>query len=176
MNSRKLYANEKLILAFLKELNEVEIMDDGWAIKYIDPKAGQHWLKSQINSEYNGGGDFILINLPEPLTEELIEIALSSKNEDEVVAASLRLRDNEEFKGNEFRKALIDKLNCIELDNLHSEEKQRLINIIKYSELDNEINRQEILNKGYKEILKDANFYKSVAEQAATILRRLDKI
>jgi hypothetical protein len=175
MTRRKLYANDSLIANFLKGLTKVETLDNGWSTKFLDKKTGQHWLKSQVNAEYQGGGSSILIQLPEPSTSELIEIIFNSNNEDEVVAASLKLRDNEQYHDKEFRQELIDKLNQIELYDLPFDEKQRLINIIEYSELNSEINRREILNKTLDQVQQDANYFKTIARQADTILRRLDK-
>ena len=175
MESRKLYSNNSLITNFLKELTKVEILENGWSTKYIHNKTGQFWLKSQVNSEYHGDGNIILIQLPEPFTDELIEIALCSINEDEVIAACLKLRENEQYHKIEYRQNLIDKLNKIQLYDLPYDEKQRLINIIEYSELDSEINRREILNKHFDEVQKDANYFRTIAQQADIILRRLDK-
>lgn len=175
MIPRKLYADDNLIADFLKGLTKVEISDNGWSTKYLDNKTGKHWLNYQVESEYHGGGSSILIQLPEPSTTELINIAFTSANEDEVVAASLRLRDNEQYYHKDFRQELIDKLNQVELYDLSFVEKQRLVTIIEYSELDSNINRREILNKTLEQIQMDADYFKTIAMQADTILRRLDK-
>ncbi|MEN9909536.1 MAG: hypothetical protein RLZZ540_2685 [Bacteroidota bacterium] len=175
MEPRKLYSNNILITNFLKKLIKVETLENGLSTKYLDNKTGQFWLKSQVNSEYHGGGNAILIQLPEPSTDDLIEIVLSSINEDEVIAACLRLCDNEQYHEIEYRQKLINKLNEIQLYNLPYDEKQRLINIIEYSELDSEINRREVLNKHFDEVQKDTNYFRTIAQQADIILRRLDK-
>ncbi|MEL1240295.1 hypothetical protein [Flavobacterium flavipallidum] len=175
MRPRKLYYDKSLIIEFLKELTIVETLENNWSTKYFNTKTGLYWLKSQINSEYHGGGNSILIQLPEPSTDELIEITLFSINEDEVIAASLRLRDNEQYHEIDYRQKLIDKLNEIDLYDLHYSEKKRLINIIEYSELDSEINRRKILNKHFDEVQNDANYFRNIAKQADTILRRLDR-
>ena len=175
MISRKLYSDNNLITSFLKKLTKVETLENGGSTKYLDNKTGVFWLKFHVNSEYHSGENTILIQLPEPSTDELIEILLSSINEDEVIAASLRLRDNEQYHEVDYRQKLINKLNEIQLYDLPYDEKQRLINIIEYSELDSEINRRQILNKHFEEVQKDANYFRAIAQQADIILRRLDK-
>lgn len=175
MTPRKLYADDNLIADFLKGLTKVEVLDNGWSTKYLDNKTGKHWLKYQVDHEYHGGGNSILIQLPEPSTTELINIAFTSSNEDEVAAASLMLRDNEQYSDKDFRQELIDRLNQVELYDLPFAEKQRLVNIIEYSELYSNLNRREILNKTLEQIQLDADYFNTIARQADTILRRLDK-
>lgn len=175
MKSRKLYANDKLIADFLNNLTKVETLNNDWSTKYFDKKTGRYWLKTQVNSEDHGGGNSILIQLPEPSTDELIDIVFSSTYEDEVIAASLRLLDNEQYLNKEFRQKLIDRLNTIELYDLPYNEKERLANIIDYSGLSSGINCREILNKTIDQIQKDYEFFRIIARQANTILRRLDK-
>ncbi|WP_207430895.1 hypothetical protein [Sabulibacter ruber] len=151
----------------------VEQQNDGWIERYLDNLTGKEWLKYQINSEYHGAGQINLIQLPEPTTTELIEIALTSEFEDEASAAAIRLRDNEQYLDTGFRQELINRLKKIELKQLTDREIQRIRMVISYSELDHIENRREIIGKSYQEIEEDSRFFKSMAEEAYSILKRL---
>jgi hypothetical protein len=173
MKNIKLLSDQLLICDFVSQLSEVETFDDGWTIKYIDPLNRNTWIKYSFENGF--GVQFLLVQLPHPSTEELINIALSSINEDEVISASLFLKINELQKKLEFREKLIERLEKIELYDLQYNEKQRLINIIEYSELNNNINRRVILNKNYVEIQRDADLFKQISKRANSILKKLDR-
>ncbi|GAB2531513.1 hypothetical protein [Rufibacter soli] len=170
---RRLYSDSKLIDDFLQRLNLVEILDGGWAAKYLDNENGKQWLKYQTDSEYHGGGQTTLIRLPEPTTTELIDIALNSEFDDEASAAAIRLSDNEQYADKEFRQELIDRLKAKEFQKLTTRERSRLKMIIAFSELDQPENRREIVGKSIHEIEEDSQFFQRIAQKAVSILEKL---
>ncbi|WP_205503990.1 Imm27 family immunity protein [Rufibacter psychrotolerans] len=170
---RRLYSDSKLIDDLLQKLNLLETLDGGWAAKYRDNESGEQWLKYQINSGYHGGGQTNLIRLPEPTTAELIDIALNSEFEDEALAASFRLRDNEQCLDKEFRLDLIYRLKSLEIRKLSGKEKSRIKLVITTSALNRLENRREIIGKSSKEIEEDSLYFQRSAEEANSILEKL---
>ena len=173
---RRIFGDHQLINDFIKTLTKIEVLEDGWSIVYKDLNTNLSWLQYQIDSEYHGGGQSNLIRLPEPSFRELIDITLHSPFEDEVIAASIKLRDDEVFKGIEFRYVLIDLLEKKILRDLSQEDIKRLTNIIRFSELDSSLNRREILKKNIAEIDSDTTFFSEISKRADRLLNKIKKL
>ena len=147
---------------------------DEKSTRYIDKQTGETWVKYDVTSMYIEGKMTNLIRLPEPTVNKLIDLVFLSEHDDEVVAASLRLRDNELFNGQEFREELLDKVVKISTRKLNGGQKTRLKTIIILTELAHGENRREIMGKNSSEIRADSDFFMSVAYKADEILKTLD--
>src|SRR4051812_29583581 len=110
MSNRVLFADERLINQFVKNLTEVE--SDGWTTKYLNTSSNEYWLR--YVTEIHRGGASWRIHLmklsPRPTTNQLIDISMESTFKDEVVAAATRLFLDEQDHAFEFRSELIDRL------------------------------------------------------------------
>ncbi|MEJ0101874.1 MAG: hypothetical protein WDO19_04605 [Bacteroidota bacterium] len=171
MTDRKLFGTNTLINEFIQKLTEVDTLDGGWATKYIDNSTGQYWIKYVVDDR-NFVENLMLVS-PPPRTDELIDIALSSKHSDEVLAAAARLYFEEQTDKREFRKNLVDKLNQIDLEHFDQIEKERIKTIIKGSQLTDRVNKRDIVGKHFSEIQKDADFFNLTADRAQEILNML---
>ena len=139
----------------------------------MDTKTGQEWLKYLVDPDRGYFYNLIALN-PTPTTDELINIAFNSEYEDEVCAAAIRLKlDEQEFQ-KEYRPKLIQRLKIISNQSLSMTEKMRLKTILMASQLSDKINRREIMGKHFTEIYKDAEFFKSIAREAEAIFEKLD--
>jgi hypothetical protein len=174
MITRRLYSDAKLIADLVKMLEEVEVLDEGWSTKYVDPGTGEYWLMYQMNAEYHGGGQSNLFRLPEPDSNELIQIIITTKFDDEAVAAAALLSHNEEVSSSEFRDRLIEALENVTAGNLTIEEKEKFKRVITSSTLDSSLNRRSTMNKTCQEVLLDAAFFQRIATKATKILKKLN--
>lgn len=159
----------------IKSLKEVKISKGGWIKRYIDERTKEEWVLSFYHAEMHGNGFPVLKKLPHLSINNLIELALSSKNIDEIRCASFELQEREKFHNSDFRDYLIQKLNQIDTSNLPLSEKERLTIIIKNSTLDDPINRRTIVGKHYTEIAKDAEHYRSISDKANKILNNINR-
>ncbi len=169
--TRRLYGDPELIDQIISRLTVTQ--SDEKSTQYIDDQTQESWKKSEVVSMYIGEPITTLIQLPEPTSLELIDITLSSEFDDEVIAASLRLRDNELNKGEEFREELLNVLKKINIQALDEGQKMRLKTIILLTELTHGENRREVIGRKTEEIKSDSDFFMRIAYQAEQILESL---
>ncbi|WP_242926912.1 hypothetical protein [Pontibacter vulgaris] len=167
--SRRLYGDANLIEEQLRQMELVETAAGGWASVYKNPETGAFWMKYYATAATQGGGYLTLLKLPVPTTDELIQIAIHTLFEDEMVAAILRLLDEEQIEKKDFRLPLIEKLEELNLAN--SEEKRRAQQLIKLAALDDPMNRRELLHKTAEEVKKEAAYFQRIAERAQRLLK-----
>jgi hypothetical protein len=172
MTARKLIGKPELIDQIISGLSLSDASDEK-SLTYIDKQTSETWIKYDVTSMYIEGQMTNLIKLPEPTSTELIDIVLSSEYDDEVIAASLRLRDNELSNGQEFREELLNELIKINIGDLEEGQRTRLKTIIILSELDHGENRREIIGKTSKDIKADSDFFMRIAYKADEILEAL---
>lgn len=157
---------------FLQELTLLDSSNYGWTEKYLDPSTGKHWLKYMIDRN-NGRYYNLMLISPKPTTEEMIDIAFSSPDHDEVQGAAHKLLIDEEDEKIDFRSAVIDRLKQIDISHLDVEEKKRIKTIILNGHLIDRTNKREIIGKHFSEIQKDVEFFNEVANKAEQILKQL---
>jgi len=157
---------------FLKALTLLETSNYGWTEKYLDPSTGKHWLKYMIDRD-NGRYFNLMLLTPKPTTDEMIDIAFTSSDYDEVEGAVHRLFIDEEDEKIDFRPAVIERLKKIDISQLDNEGKKKIKAIILNGHLTDKTNKREIVGKHFSEIQKDVDFYKDVAENAEQILKQL---
>ena len=123
------------------------------------------------HSEYQGGGLSVLKRLPEAMTiEALIDIAMTSNDENDIIGASLELSEREKNANQQFRNKLLDRLLIIDISTLTDFEKERIRMIIYESELYDPTNRCNIIGKSHFEIQEDASYYRMISEKAKEVL------
>jgi len=110
---------------------------------------------------------------PKVTTDEMIDIAFSSPDYDEVEGATHRLFIEEEDEKKEFRPKLIEHLKTIDISGLDINEKKRIRTIILNTQLVDNTNKHEIVGKHFSEIQKDIAFFARTAEFAKQILQLL---
>lgn len=157
---------------FLKRLTLLETSNYGWTEKYIDPNTGKQWLKYMIDRD-NGRYFNLMILTPKPTTEEMLDIAFNSLDNDEVEGAVHRLFIDEEDEKIDFRSPLIERLKKIDISQLDAQGKKRIKIIILNGRLTDRTNRREVIGKHYSEIQKDVEFFNDIANKAEQILKQL---
>ena len=163
LTDRKLFSDVNLIETFVNNLKLVGENNKNWTKEYFDFNTNKSWLSYYVNASQHGGGNKILALLPLPTTDGLIDIALNTKIENEVVAACQTLTENEAVNKQEFRLMLIDKLELIN-DN------DRQQKIVELANLSSTLNRRDIFGKSIEEITSDENYYKRIAERADKLI------
>ena len=171
MTDRKLFGTNTLIDDFLQRLTKIETVGGGWSTKYLDNETGRYWLKYTVDDR--GFFQNLMLISPPPTTDELIELAFTSEYPDEVSAAARRLCIEEQTDKKEFRQKLTDRLNEVNLSRLEQRGKERIKIIIQASEITDGVNKRDIVGKHFTEIQKDADFFKTVSDNARRILRSL---
>jgi len=164
-NKRHLISDRQLIESLVNQLSVLSSDSENWTKTYIDKTTNENWISYYVDTAHHGGGTKILGRLPLPTTDKLIDIAIQSENEDEVFAACRTLTDNEELRKQDFRLALIDKLEVV-LD------KERNKKVIELTGLSSSLNRQDILGKTSRQIENDAIYYRQIAERADKLSRQ----
>jgi hypothetical protein len=157
---------------FLNELTLIESSNYGWTEKYLDSVTGNYWLKYMVDRD-NGRYYNLMLLTPRPTTGEMLDIAFSSPDHDEVEGAVHRLFIDEEDEKIDFRPALFERLNKIEISHLSKEEKTRVKTIIQNAHLTDMTNKREVVGKHFSEIQKDANLFKELSDAAEIILKQL---
>jgi hypothetical protein len=157
---------------FLKGLTLLETSNYGWTEKYLDPSTGQHWLKYMVDRD-TGRYFNLMILTPKPTTQEMIDIAFTSSDNDEVEGAVHRLYAEEEEEKIDFRPAFFERLKNIDLSQLNAEEKKNIKSIIYNGHLTDRTNKREVIGKHFSEIQKDVEFFNQVADKAEQILKQL---
>ncbi len=154
-----------LIELRLKNLIKTAVSDDGCTDYYTDNNTNESWLLTRYESEYHEEGINVLQRLPEPSMKELIDIATTSTDTNNIIGASFELWKREHSRHEDFRGALVKKLLEIDMSKLTSFDKQRLAIIIDECELRDATNRRVVLGKHFTEIQNDADYYRRIAEK-----------
>lgn len=162
---RQLISDQQEIEQLKQKLQFIGKDIDNWTETYLDNNTGDNWLRYRVFGEMQGAGYQILGLLPLPDTNQLIELALFSENEDEISAACWTLTDNEETKEIEFRENLL-----LRLENMYDTQRQK--KVINLTELDSPINRREIFGKTMEQVDSDYQYYKIIADKAAQLMRK----
>jgi hypothetical protein len=136
---------------FLKDLKLVESSYHGWTAKYVG-QDGQQWLKYMVDRDTGRYYNLMLIS-PQPTTEEMIEIALTSDDHDEVEGASHRLFFEEEEEKKDFRPRLVERLQAIDISGLSNEDKKRLRTVIVNTNLSDQRNKREVIGRFAERLL-----------------------
>ena len=156
-------------------LHKTSTSTDGWTIFYTDSEQKQEWMLTWYGSEQHGGGRSILKRLPERTIEELIEIAISSLDTNNITGAAFELLERESTNNASIRHKILDKLIDFELTALSEIDKKRLRIIINECQLCDQVNRRSILGKHFTEIQEDADYYRRISEKANAILAEVEK-
>lgn len=159
----------------IKTLTKTGTSTDGWTQYYVDNNSNEEWHLTMYDSEYHGGGVPVLKRLPEPIIEELINIAMTSSDTNDIIGASLELSKRERYKKEDFRGRLLNRLLQVDTSNLSDFEKERLKIIIYESDLYDATNRRDIVGKHFREIQNDADYFRTNAQKAKTILTDIGK-
>jgi Immunity protein 27 len=167
--------NQDEVEAKLKTLTKMGTSTDGWTHYYVDNNSKEEWLLTRYDSEYHGGGVPVLKRIPEPALEELIDIAMTSAETNDIIGASLELSEREKYKKEDFRTKLLNRLLQVDTSNLTDFEKERLKIIIYESDLYDATNRRNIVGKHFTEIESDADYYRTAAHKAKSILENIAK-
>ena len=178
MTKPQFIVNKDQIGAKRKTLKQISIESDGWEIHYLDQSNNERWVEYRMEPEYHGGGYPLLVKLPIPNTEQLIEIALESKNLDEIAGASVFIYTNEEYDKIEFRNDLVEKIEEFyqhRIGKLTEFDIKKIETIIYETGLNDSTNRKQTMGKHYTEIEKDHEYYKYNAERAKRILNHIKR-
>ena len=167
--------NQDEVEAKLKALTKTGTSTDGWTHYYVDNNSREEWHWIRYDSEYHGGGVPVLKRIPEPTLEELIDIAMTSAETNDIIGASLELSEREKYKKEDFRAKLLNRLLQVDTSNLTDFEKERLKIIIYESDLYDATNRRNIVGKHFTEIESDADYYRTAAHKAKSILENIGK-
>ncbi|MBC7523104.1 MAG: hypothetical protein H7239_01495 [Flavobacterium sp.] len=161
-NKVKLFSDPGIIENLISWLNIETSDEENWSKTYSGKYIYEKWLSYYVLTFQQGGGTKVLIKLPIPSTEELINIVIDSKYENEVETGCLILIDNEEIYKTEFRLELITKL-----ENITVQKRQQ--KIIEITNLTSNFNRREIIGKTINQISEDEKYFKDIAEKAKKI-------
>jgi hypothetical protein len=165
--------NQEDVHSKLLKLTKTGTSDDGWTEFYLDETLSEEWRLTRFNSEYHGGGIPVLKKIPEPTIEQLIDIAMTSTDKNNIIGASLELSERERHNKEDFRSKLIERLLTIDTSKLTDFEKERLKIIVYESGLYDATNRRNIVGKHFTEIQNDADYYRTISEQAKNILNNI---
>ena len=167
--------NHNEVEAKLKTLTKTGTSTDGWTHYYVDNDSKEEWHLTMYKSEYHGGGISVLKRIPEPALEELIDIAMTSGETNDIIGASLEMSEREKYKKEDFRTKLLNRLLEVDTSTLTDFEKKRLKIIIYESDLYDATNRRNVLGKHITEIETDAEYYRTAANKAKNILESIDQ-
>jgi hypothetical protein len=167
--------NQGEVESKLKSLAKTGTSTDGWTHYYVDNNSKEEWHLTRYDSEFHGGGVPVLKRIPEPALDELIDIAMTSADTNDIIGASLELSEREKYKKEDFRVKLLNRLLQVDTTNLTDFEKERLKIIIYESDLYDATNRRNIVGKHYTEIESDADYYRRAAHMAKSILENIAK-
>lgn len=159
----------------LKTLTKKATSTDGLTHFYVDKDSNEEWHLTRYESEFHSAGIPVLKRLPEPPTEELISISLTSADINDIIGASLELSERERYKKEDFREKLLNRLLQVDTTNLSGFEKERMKVIIYESNLYDATNRRDIVGKDFTEIQNDAGYFSTNAQKAKKILADIAK-
>ncbi|WP_165958084.1 Imm27 family immunity protein [Segetibacter sp. 3557_3] len=149
--------------------------ESGWMHYYYDSTSNEAWVLTQFNSEYHGGGSPVLKRLPELKCEDLIELAMTSLDLNDVIGASKELAEREQNDKEDFRDRLITRMLQTDVVNSSSAERDRLRIIISKTNLLDPMNRRNIVGKRFNEIKEDSEYYQHLAFKAKDLLDDMEK-
>ena len=167
--------NQNEVETKLKTLTKTGTSTDGWTHYYVDKNSNEEWHLTRYDSEYHGGGVPVLKRFPEPTIEELINIAMTSTDTNDIIGASLELSERERYKKEDFRDRLLNRLLQVDTSHLTDFEKRRLKIIIYESDLYDATNRRDIVGKNFTEIQNDADYFRTNAQKVKNILDDIEK-
>jgi len=167
--------NQNEIESKLRTLFKKGTSAESWTDHYYDKNSNEEWLLTRYNSEYHGGGVSVLKILPEPSIEDLIDIAMTSLDKNDIIGASLELSEREKVNKDDFRSKLLHKLLKVDTSDLSDFEKERLKIIIYESDLYYATNRRNTVGKHFTEVEKDAEYFREISEKSKTILSIIAK-
>jgi hypothetical protein len=167
------------ILTNIEEINKkivglslTRTTEDGWT-KYFKDDNNEEWCEFYIETEYHGGGQPVLMKLPEPSQNELINRAIASSDPTEIAICAALLNYNERDRDKPFRELLIEQLeNFVSNSNIKwtTETAEKIKLIINDSNLYDETNLRPIEGKSIQEITNDYSFFKNISKRAKVIL------
>lgn len=157
----------------LKTLIMSGTSSDGLIHYYLEKPTNQEWHLIRYDSEYHGGVVPVLKRLPEPSIEQLINIAITSDDINDIIGASFELSEREKITKENFRDRLLSHLLLFDTNELSTFEKERIKLIIYESNLYDETNLKDIVGKNFSEIQNDANYYQAIATKAKNILSKI---
>lgn len=172
--AQSLICDEEQINFKLKGLKEAGMSKDETESFFIDPVTQETWVLTSYESELLDC-DIQVLMKAELTSRELIDIAVTSKNEKVIAVAAMTLKYKEEHEKSEFRQELVNKLDTVNIDSLSKEDKRRLELIIYQSDLYNGTKQRNIMGKNYTEVQNDASFYQEPANKAKKILDLIKK-
>jgi hypothetical protein len=159
---------------FIKDLKLIESSNHGWTEKYID-KDGKQWLKYMVDRDT--GRYYNVINIsPRPTTDEMIEIAFTSEDHDEIEGATHRLLFEEEEEMKDFRPRLVERLQSIDIAGLSNTEKERIRMIILNTHLIDKQNKREVVGKNITEVQADSDYFTNVGQFAEKLLSQIGTV
>ena len=113
---------------------------------------------------------------PRPTTKEMIEIALTSDDHDEVEGAASRLLIEEEDEMKDFRPSLVERLQVIDVTGLSNENRKRIKTIILNTDLADSQNKREVVEKSIGEVQADGDYFTSVGKFAENLLNQIEAV
>lgn len=168
MTDRIFIEDQDLVERMLNRLTPLN-ESSGWQCElFIDKTTNQKWEKylfELFDADDDGIG---LRRYPYPSTKEIIRIALTSKYFDEIDGACGLLLDME-FDKIEFRDLLLSEIE----KNINDINEDRFEIIYNRAELYDTLNKRERLGKHYKEIKKDAEYFKDLMTKAEKLRQRI---
>jgi hypothetical protein len=167
--------NQHKVESTLKTLSKLKTSGDGCTHYYSDNNPTEEWVLIYYETEYFGKVISVLKKLPEPTIEQLIDIATSSTEINDILGASFELYERERKHKEDFRNSLLTRLLQFEIQNLSAFEKERIKIIIYESNLYDATNRRDIVGKYITEIKKDSEYYLEISKKAKSILLEIAK-
>ena len=159
---------------FIKDLRLVESSNHGWTEAYVD-EDGQQWLKYMVDRD-NGRYYNVVHISPPPTTEEMIEIALTFEDHDEVEGAAHRLLYEEEEEMKDFRPRLVERLQRIDILGLSNTDKKRIRTIVLNTHLTDRQNKREVVGKSITEVQADSDYFTNVGQFAEKLLNQIGMV
>jgi hypothetical protein len=159
----------------LQTLTQTGTSEDGGTSYFMDKSSNEEWILTRYDSEYHGGGVPVLKKLPEPTINQLMHIAFTSVDKNDIIGSSRELSEREKCDGHDFRDKLIERLLLVDISKLTDFEKERIKIIVYESDLYDSTNRREIVGKHFTEIERDANYYRTISQKAKNILNDIQK-
>jgi hypothetical protein len=168
--SHSFICNEEQIDSRLDLLQKTGISKDETDTYFVNPITREPWILATYESEQLDC-DIQVLMKGEMTSKELIDVALTSNDLKTVAAAAMTLKFKVEQDKSEFRHALIQELEKLDIAHLPEEERERIRIIIYESDISDGTNQRSIMNKHWTEIQKDADFYQIPANKAKEILK-----
>ena len=148
---------------------------DEWSFLYLDKKSGSTWQLTKFLSATDSSTVVVLKPYPPLTMEELVIMAMTSSNRDEILGASMELQHRELCDGLDFRSFLFAQMRGIKYDSISQFEKERILTVITATSLTDRINRRETLGKPPMQIFADAHYFNTIGSQAEEIYRLVEQ-